>query len=52
LPFRPVNGGLSAEIVAFRLFLAKQIVGIVPLPAGIVSRYASGMSFATGNSKT
>jgi hypothetical protein len=51
LLFRPVNTGRSAEIVAFRRTLAKQIVGILPLPAGIVSRYAGGMS-ATGNRKT
>jgi hypothetical protein len=49
--FRPVNAGLSAEIVAFRLALAKQIVGIVPLPAGVVSRYVGGKRFATGKRK-
>ena len=31
--------GLSAEIVAFRPVRAKQIVGVMPLPAGFVSRY-------------
>jgi hypothetical protein len=32
------DAGLSAEIVAFWLVRAKQIVGAVPLPAGFISR--------------
>jgi hypothetical protein len=38
LEFAQAYAELSAEIVASRFVLAKQIVGVVPLSAGIASR--------------